>query len=67
MRLLGEAHPNEEQMKTLLLNHYLLEHPAVVITPHTAFNTKEAIQRILDVTVSNIQSFSKGTPANILA
>ena len=66
MRLLGETHPNEEQMKTLLLNHYLLEHPAVVVTPHTAFNTKEAIQRILDVTVSNIQSFSSGTPVNIL-
>lgn len=67
MKLIGQSHPNEEAMKTLLLNHYLLEHPSVVITPHTAFNTKEAIQRILDVTVENILSFSSGTPKNIVA
>jgi len=67
IKLIGSSHPNEEAMKTLLLNHYLLEHPAVVITPHTAFNTKEAIQRILDVTVENIVSFSSGTPKNLLS
>lgn len=66
MRLLGQAHPNEEAMKTLLMNHYLLEHPRVVITPHTAFNTKEAMQRILDVTVENITSFASGSPKNLL-
>jgi len=67
MKLLGQSHPQEEAMKMLLLNHYLLEHPAVVITPHTAFNTKEAIQRILDVTVENVLSFSSGTPKNIIS
>jgi D-lactate dehydrogenase len=66
MRLLGQAHPNENAMKTLLMNHYLLEHPMVVITPHTAFNTKEAMQRILDVTVENITLFASGNPKNLL-
>jgi len=66
MRLLGQTHPNEEAMKTLLMNHYLLEHPKVVITPHTAFNTKEAMQRIFDVTVENILGFISGSPVNIL-
>ena len=36
----------------------------VVITPHNAFNTKEALFRILDTTISNIDSFVRGTPQN---
>ncbi len=38
----------------------------VVITPHNAFNTKEAEERILQTTVENIEGFVRGTPQNVV-
>lgn len=52
--------------KTLLMNHVLLYHPNVIITPHNAFNSKEALMNILQTTIENIQAFEKGTPINIV-
>ncbi len=65
--LLTQTHPNEESLKTALANHYIIEHPRVIVTPHTAFNTTEAVERILDTTIENIRHFEAGTPANVLA
>src|SRR3989344_327388 len=56
MRLLSGAHPKEEELKVVLENHYLIDHPRVIITPHIAFDTREAIERILDTTVENIRA-----------
>lgn len=53
-----------DRLKTLLQNHILLNRENVVITPHIAFDSKEAFLRILDTTVSNIQSFLRGKPEN---
>ena len=39
----------------------------VVVTPHSAFNTREAIERILDTTVANIRAFAAGDPRNVVA
>jgi len=64
LRLIDKAHPNEKSLRTLLFNHYLIDHPRVIITPHMAFNTKEALERILDTTIQNIKSFMKGKPIN---
>lgn len=66
MHLLSKSHPNYDEMKTLLMNHYLIDHPKVIITPHTAFNTKEAIERILETTFENIEMFIKGSPQNLV-
>ena len=44
----------------------LMERENVIITPHNAFNSKEAIERILETTVQNIQSFMKNKPVNII-
>jgi D-lactate dehydrogenase len=66
-RLLSAPHPREEALKTALENHYLIDHPRVIVTPHLAFNTAEAVTRILDTTIDNIRRFSEGTPANIVA
>ncbi|OHA82440.1 MAG: hypothetical protein A2675_01375 [Candidatus Yonathbacteria bacterium RIFCSPHIGHO2_01_FULL_51_10] len=55
-----------ENVRTLLGNHYLIEHPRVIVTPHNAFNTLEAVERILDTTAENIRSFAAGTPQNIV-
>jgi D-lactate dehydrogenase len=51
-------------MKTLLMNHVLLYHPNVIITPHNAFNSHEALMNILTTTLENIQSFEKGMAIN---
>ncbi len=62
--LLTAPHPNEGAIRTALENHYLIEHPRVIVTPHLAFNTQEAIERILNTTVENIRNFASGTPTN---
>ncbi len=51
------GHPEEHNLKTALANHVLIDMPNVIITPHNAFNTKEALQRILDTDVENVKSF----------
>jgi D-lactate dehydrogenase len=39
----------------------------VVVTPHIAFNSTEALERILPTTAENIQVFDAGKPANVIA
>jgi len=53
-------------LDTLLANHILLRLRNVIITPHSAFNTREAVERILNTTVENIISFINGEPKNIV-
>lgn len=48
---------NNKGIKTILANHILIDMPNVIMTPHSAFNTKEALQRILNTTIENIKSF----------
>jgi lactate dehydrogenase-like 2-hydroxyacid dehydrogenase len=36
----------------------------VVVTPHIGWYTKEAISRMLDITLGNIKAFMEGTPRN---
>lgn len=50
----------------LLANHLLLRMRNVIITPHSAFNTREAVQRILDTTIENITGFMEGKPRNMV-
>lgn len=51
-------------IKTQLLNHVLLTRDDVVITPHNAFNSNEALQEIIDITIKNIKSYLEGNPEN---
>jgi D-lactate dehydrogenase len=53
-----------EDLKTVLEDHMLLNNPNVIITPHNAFNSTEALQRILNTTSDNILGFLAGTPKN---
>ncbi len=57
---------DKEQMKTLIMNHVLIERDDVIITPHNAFNTKEAIERILQTTKDNIDAYLGGNPQNVV-
>ncbi|EKE04676.1 MAG: hypothetical protein ACD_20C00022G0001 [uncultured bacterium] len=40
-----------------LLNHKLLDMPNVIVTPHLAFDSVEAVQRILNTTMDNIKGY----------
>ena len=53
-------------LETLLADHVLLRLNNVIITPHSAFNTREAVQRILDTTLGNIAGFLRGEPVNVI-
>ena len=64
--LLTAPHPKEDELKIVLENHYLINHPRVIVTPHNAFNTTEAVTRILDTTIENIKNFSAGKPTNVV-
>lgn len=46
-----------ECMKRTLINHKMLFLPNVIATPHAAYDTREAIARILEMTVNNIIAF----------
>lgn len=62
--LLSTEYLSKIDIKTELLNHVLLTKDNVVITPHNAFNSKEALQQINETTVANIKAFIGGTPQN---
>lgn len=66
LSFLVDGHPKEHTLKTVLANHVLIDMPNVIITPHNAFNTKEALQRILDATIENIQGFARGKPVHLV-
>jgi D-lactate dehydrogenase len=53
-------------LRNLLADHMLLRMPNVVVTPHSAFNTVEALGRILQTTIANIEAFAAGTAQNIV-
>ncbi len=63
--LLGDA-LNPERLRRAIQNHVILKHPNVVFTPHNAFNSQEALERILDTTATNITSFIAGAPRNVV-
>ncbi|MFW6199781.1 MAG: hydroxyacid dehydrogenase [Gemmatimonadota bacterium] len=64
--LLRSIFHERHDLETLLMDHILLRLRNVVITPHSAFNTKEAVQRILETTVENIRAFLEGRPRNVV-
>lgn len=65
-QILSPQFAGECDLKTVLANHILLNKQNVIITPHNAFNSTEALERILDTTVGNIKSFLSGSPKNLV-
>ena len=63
--LLGDA-TNPERLRQAIQNHVILKHPNVVFTPHNAFNSQEALERILQTTADNINGFVAGAPRNVV-
>lgn len=65
LELLSKKTASEEKLKTVLYDHMLIRMQNVLITPHIAFNSKEAMTRIVNTTVENIQGFMSQTPINL--
>ena len=55
-----------DEYKTLLEDRILMDMPNVIITPHIAFYTREAVAEILKVTLNNIKGFIAGAPINLV-
>ena len=55
---------NNTVLKQTILNSRLQQLPNVIVTPHIAYNTHEAVFRILDITMQNINAFESGTIQN---
>ncbi len=51
---------NLKNLRTSLINNKLLNLPNVIATPHIAYDTKEAVQRILNMTMDNLNQYLKG-------
>lgn len=62
--LLRSVYERHHDVSTLLADEVLIRMRNVVVTPHSAFNTREAVQRILDTTIDNLQAFAEGKPQN---
>jgi len=56
----------EKKNPMLAKNRKLLTNPNVLFTPHNAFNTEEAIDRITGTTIENIINFYKNDPENVV-
>ena len=55
-----------KELENLLRNQRLLARPDVIFTPHVAFNSVEAIERINRITAENIRLFLNGEPSNVV-
>lgn len=53
-------------LRELVAIHVLLQFDNVLVTPHTAYATNEAVGRIVTTTLANIRSFAHGTPRNVI-
>ena len=60
----GLKNLTQKEAKILIQNHKLLGRENVILTPHLAFYTKEALERILQTTKDNILAFQKNKLQN---
>ncbi|MBI3895096.1 MAG: hydroxyacid dehydrogenase [Acidobacteria bacterium] len=63
--MLRSEHP-AEVLRGIVRDHILLRRENIVFTPHNAFNSREALQRILETTADNILGFLGGNPRNLV-
>lgn len=63
---LATEHIEKGDIQTELLDHILLNRDDVVITPHNAFNSIEALHEILETSLGNVKSFISQAPVNII-
>jgi D-lactate dehydrogenase len=65
-QLLLNPNANADSLKQALRNRCMLQRSDMVITPHIAFDSAEAVRRILETTIANIKAFRGGKPQNLV-
>ncbi|MDP3765701.1 MAG: NAD(P)-dependent oxidoreductase, partial [Nanoarchaeota archaeon] len=63
-QVMSKNFPKKCDMRIILEDHILAKKDNVIITPHNAFNSVEALQRILDTTTDNIKGFLSNKSIN---
>jgi D-lactate dehydrogenase len=56
-----------EELHELVRNEALIARPNVLFTPHLAFNSEEATERMKQTTVENIRAFFDSSPINVVS
>lgn len=56
----------EPQVRQILYGHALLRHENVVMTPHSAFFTREGVDRLVETSLEDIRAFLAGRPQNLV-
>ncbi len=64
--ILSKSAPSNQELSALLHNHILFSNPKVIVTPHNAFNSEEAVAKILNTTIWNIDAFINKTCLNLV-
>lgn len=57
---------SKDAIRRSLIENAIIDHPHTIITPHNAFNSTEAINRIISTAVGNIKNFITGSPTNLV-
>ena len=55
-----------EILVNLAKDHILPSMDSIVFTPHTAFYSRQALERILETTANNIAASVSGNPQNVI-
>lgn len=53
-------------LRQAMENFFILRSEKAILTPHNAFNTKEALERILITSADNLKAYFSGDPENIV-
>jgi D-lactate dehydrogenase len=62
----SETEIDPATLRSLLATNALLRLPNVVVTPHVAYDTGEALERIVATTLDNIEAFARGEARNLV-
>ena len=63
---LGGAAVDVASTEPIAADNPLLHAPNCIITPHISWATKEARERIMQMTADNVRAFMDGTPTNVV-
>jgi D-lactate dehydrogenase len=64
---MGAEEASADELRDALASFSLLHSDRAILSPHNAFNTRGAVDRILDASIENIRAFFAGNPQNVVA
>ncbi|MBI2931736.1 MAG: hydroxyacid dehydrogenase, partial [Planctomycetes bacterium] len=53
-------HLTQAELRRALATYHLLRSDRVILSPHNAYNTEEALERIVSTTIANLEAFVEG-------